>query len=66
MSGATEFLPLTEEEARVLLNALRSNAERGSAILTNPRDTGFAGMTDEITDNDDEVISAIKSVPCHY
>jgi hypothetical protein len=30
----------------------------------NRRDTGFIGTADEITD--DEVISAIKSVPCHY
>ena len=28
------------------------------------RDTTFAGTSEEVTD--DEVISAIKSVPCHY
>jgi hypothetical protein len=28
------------------------------------RDTSFAGVADEVTD--DEVISAIRSVPCHY
>jgi hypothetical protein len=28
------------------------------------RDTSFLGTTDEVTD--EEVINAIKSVPCHY
>jgi hypothetical protein len=28
------------------------------------RDTSFVGSTDEVTD--EEVITAIKSVPCHY
>jgi hypothetical protein len=28
------------------------------------RDTSFVGTTEEVTD--EEVISAIKSVPCHY
>jgi hypothetical protein len=32
--------------------------------LLDRRDTSFAGVTDEVTD--EEVISAIKSVPCHY
>jgi hypothetical protein len=29
-----------------------------------PRDTTFVGSTDEVPD--EEVISCIKSVPCHY
>jgi hypothetical protein len=28
------------------------------------RDTSFVGAADDVTD--EEVISAIKSVPCHY
>jgi len=28
------------------------------------RDTSFVGTIDEVTD--DEVITAIRSVPCHY
>ena len=40
------------------------NAEGNRVILTDRRDTSFAGVADEVTD--EEVISAIKSVPCHY
>ncbi len=59
-----DFRPLNDGERRQLFNALRGNAEKDQAILTNRRDTSFDGTTEEITD--DEVISAIKSVPCHY
>ena len=59
-----DFHPLTEEERRQLINALRGNAENDRAILMDRRDTSFAGTTDEVSD--DEVITAIKSVPCHY
>jgi hypothetical protein len=59
-----DFRPLNDTERRELINALRGNAEGGTAILMDRRDTSFAGTTDEVTD--DEVISAIKSVPCHY
>ena len=34
------------------------------AILMDRRDTSFAGTADEVTD--EEVIFAIRSVPCHY
>src|SRR5207248_41339 len=44
--------------------ALRGNAESDTAILIDRRDTSFAGIADEVTD--EEVIGAIKSVPCHY
>ena len=44
--------------------ALRGNAESDRAILMDRRDTSFLGTADEVTD--EEVISAIKSVPCHY
>ncbi len=59
-----DFRPLNETERRKLVGALRGNAEKNRAILMDRRDTSFAGMAEEITD--DEVISAIKSVPCHY
>jgi hypothetical protein len=59
-----DFRPLNETERRQLVGALRGNAEKNRAILMDRRDTSFAGMAEEITD--DEVISAIKSVPCHY
>ena len=39
-------------------------ADGNRVLLLDPRDTSFAGTSDEVTD--DEVISAIKSVPCHY
>lgn len=56
--------PLIGTDRTNLLEALQKNAYQGQAILTNPRDTGFVGSAEEIPD--DEVISAIKSVPTHY
>jgi len=59
-----DFRPLNDTERRNLITALRGNAESNRAILMDQRDTTFAGTSAEVTD--DEVISAIKSVPCHY
>jgi hypothetical protein len=59
-----DFRPLNDKERQKLVDALRGNAQSNLAILMNQRDTSFAGATDEVTD--EEVISAIKSVPCHY
>jgi len=59
-----DFRPLNDTERRQLVSALRGNAENNRAILLDRRDTSFVGMTEEVTD--EEVISAIKSVPCHY
>ena len=59
-----DFRPLNDTERRNLISALRGNGDGNRAILMDQRDTTFAGTTDEVTD--DEVISAIKSVPCHY
>jgi hypothetical protein len=59
-----DFRPLNDTERRQLITALRGNAEQDRTILLDRRDTSFAGVADEITD--EEVISAIKSVPCHY
>jgi hypothetical protein len=59
-----DFRPLNDTERRQLISALRGNAENNRVILMDRRDTSFAGTAEEITD--EEVISAIKSVPCHY
>lgn len=59
-----EFRTVTTEERQKLINALRGNAEDNLAILMDRRDTSFLGASEEISD--DEVISAIQSVPCHY
>ena len=59
-----DFRPLNDTERRQLITALRGNSEQNRAILMDRRDTSFAGSIDEVTD--DEVISAIRSVPCHY
>jgi hypothetical protein len=59
-----DFRPLSDVERRQLISALRGNAESDRAILMDRRTTAFAGTTDEVTD--EEVITAIKSVPCHY
>ncbi len=59
-----DFRPLNDTERRQLISALRGNSESDRAILMDRRSTMFAGTTEEVTD--EEVISAIKSVPCHY
>lgn len=59
-----DFRPVNTEERRKLIDALRGNAEDNLAILMDRRDTSFIGASEEISD--DEVISAIQSVPCHY
>jgi hypothetical protein len=59
-----DFRPLTDRERKRMLTALRGNADSDRAILMDRRDTSFVGTADEVTD--EEVISAIKSVPCHY
>lgn len=59
-----DFRPLNDTERRQLIGALRGNAENNRAILMDQRNTTFSGTTEEVTD--DEVISAIRSVPCHY
>jgi len=59
-----DFRPLNDTERRQMIGALRGNAESNRAILMDRRDTSFVGGTDEVTD--EEVINAIKSVPCHY
>ena len=59
-----DFRPLNDTERRQLISALRGNAASDRPILMDRRNTSFLGSTDEVTD--DEVITAIKSVPCHY
>jgi hypothetical protein len=59
-----DFRPLTDEERRQLATALKANAQDSHAILMDRRTTRFLGTTEDVTD--DEVITAIKSVPCHY
>jgi hypothetical protein len=63
-SGKVAFQPLGPATRQALGEALRSNVEGKRVILMDRRDTSFAGTADEITD--EEVISAICSVPCHY
>lgn len=59
-----DFRPLNDTERTQLIQALRGNADENKAILTDRRDTSFAGTSEEVTD--EEVIHAIRSVPCHY
>ncbi len=59
-----DFRPLSEIERRQLVSALRGNADRGLAMLMDRKDTSYAGTSEEVPD--EEVINAIKSVPCHY
>src|SRR5262245_65991533 len=59
-----DFRPLNDTERRNLITALRGNADRGLSLLMDRRDTSFLGAAEEVPD--EEVINAIKSVPCHY
>jgi hypothetical protein len=59
-----DFRPVNTEERQKLIDALRGNAQDNLAILMDRRDTSFIGAGAEISD--EEVISAIQSVPCHY
>jgi hypothetical protein len=59
-----DFRTINTVERQKLIDALRGNAEDNLAILMDRRDTSFIGASDEISD--EEVISAIQSVPCHY
>lgn len=59
-----DYVPLSEIERENLLRALRGNAEKGTTILMDRRDTSFAGTASIVPD--DDVINAIRSVPVHY
>ncbi len=59
-----DFRAVNTEERQKLIDALRGNAQDSLAILMDRRDTSFVGASEEISD--EEVISAIQSVPCHY
>jgi len=59
-----DFRALNDSERTQLLTALRGNADSGRAILTDRRDTSFVGTAEDVPD--EEVVSAIKSVPYHY
>lgn len=59
-----DFRQSTVLEREKLVAALRGNADNNLTILMNRKDTSFVGTADEVAD--EEVITAIKSVPCHY
>jgi hypothetical protein len=55
------FTPLETKKRDELYQALRGNKDK--AILMSNKDTSFLG-TGEISD--EEVITAIREIPCHY
>ena len=59
-----DFRPLNDTERRQLIGALRGNADNNNVMLMDRRDTSFVGSSEEVPD--EEMINAIKSVPCHY
>lgn len=59
-----DFRPLNDDERKNLYEALRNNAELGKPITVNPKDTSF--LKGEASNGDQDVINAIRSVPCHY
>ncbi len=58
-----DFRPLDTLERKKLLDSLRGNALENKALLMD-KDTSFIGSAEDVTD--EEVINAVKSVPCHY
>jgi hypothetical protein len=58
------FRPLEPAVRDRLRASLRRNVSDGAALLTGV-DTSFLGDLPTLPD-DEEVIRAIKSVPCHY
>jgi hypothetical protein len=46
-----------------LLDALKMNGEGGCAIMMD-KDTSFAGTAEEVPV--ENVVNAVRSVPCHY
>jgi hypothetical protein len=61
-----QFTPASPAERDALAAALRRNGTDGAALLLDRRDTTFRGTGELTVPTDDEVITAIKSVPCHY
>jgi hypothetical protein len=61
--GDIRFRPLDPAERDKLRASLYRNVTDGASLLTG-RDTSFLGDAPIVSD--DEVIRAIKSVPCHY
>jgi len=59
-----DFRPLAETERRNLLTALRGNADRGLAMLLDRKDTTFVGTAEGLPE--EQVITAVKSIPSHY
>lgn len=59
-----DFRPLNDDERKNLYEALRNNAESGKPIHVNPKDTSF--VADSVESAEQDVINAIRSVPCHY
>ena len=62
------FKPLIGDDRQRLLDALRGNAERSEPIRMDRRDTSFVpgDPVPETNPTDEQVISMIRSVPCHY
>lgn len=64
-----DFRPMDSEERRRLMDALRGNATGETSIKMDPRTTTFEGtgaMDADTPRGENQVIDAIKSVPCHY
>jgi hypothetical protein len=62
-----EFKPLGVTERNRLQAVLSKNAAGRCAIGMNPRDTTFVEEVPlDSVEEDNRVVSAIKSVPCHY
>jgi hypothetical protein len=55
--------PMSDFERRELVSSINKNAMEGTAIFMDRKTTEFRKNEDI---GDEEVVSAIRSIPCHY
>lgn len=61
----SDFRKLDEKKFADLYAALKGNGEGDVALMTGP-DTSFVGTMPKNRISEEEVISAISSIPSHY
>lgn len=59
-----DFRELSTEERTKMLDALRGNVYGGTILMD--RQTTFAGTADDVDEDEEQTINAIRAIPCHY
>lgn len=58
-----DFRPMSNEQRKAMQRALERNAAEDVPVYMDPKTTRFV---EEPVSEEDRVINAIRSVPCHY